>query len=268
MTTTAATRKIVKIDPDKCDGCGFCVPSCAEGAIEIVDGKARLVAENLCDGLGNCLGECPKDAITIEERPAEAFDEEAVEQRLAELDAEDAPAETPASKPDLPCGCPGTMARMFDAADDPEPAGPKPAAPKPTGASSASGESQLRHWPVQLTLLPEQGPIWDGAEVVLAADCAAYAMPDFHDRMLTGKSLAIACPKLDDPSPYVEKLARILKANDVRSITIVRMEVPCCGGLERILDAAEDAAGVKVDRTVTVVGVDGRISQVNGVKVG
>jgi ferredoxin len=211
-------RKIVRIDEDKCDGCGLCVPNCAEGAIRVVDGKARLLGESLCDGLGACLGHCPKGAITIEERQAEDFSEEAVE------------------KARKPCGCPGIMAR-----------------------ESKGTDSKLRHWPVQLTLLPETGPVWKDADVLLAADCAAYALPDFHSRLLKGRSLAVACPKLDDAEFYVEKLSRVFASNAVRSVTVARMEVPCCAGLERIARAAMERSGKKLPMKTVVVGVGGGI---------
>jgi NAD-dependent dihydropyrimidine dehydrogenase PreA subunit len=188
---TTAVRKIVKIDADKCDGCGLCVPSCAEGAIRIIDGKARLVAENLCDGLGNCLGTCPKDAITIEERPAEAFS--------ADRDADASHAHAAAVTalrpvPQVPAGgCPGSMMRLLRPDGAAQPAGgPAPA--------DEQVPSALRHWPVQLVLLPESGPIWDDADVLLAADCVPVVMPDFHRRLLVGKTVAVACPKLDDRS--------------------------------------------------------------------
>ncbi len=274
------TRKIVRIDEDKCDGCGLCVPSCAEGAIRIIDGKARLLAENLCDGLGNCLGECPRDAITIEERAADAFDESAVEEHLTA-----APKPTAAKAP--AGGCPGTMLRKLrEAVDGPAapsaPAGPSAPAAHASSAQDGRGNptdavgglgrsaprSKLGHWPVQLKLLPERGPLWDNADVLLAADCVAFALPDFHERLLEGKTLAIACPKLDDGDAYVDKLARILGANAVRSVTIARMEVPCCGGLVRILQDAIEQAGVTVPLTIVTVTADGRIADVNGVRVG
>jgi ferredoxin len=264
MKTT--TRKIVEIDEDKCDGCGLCVPSCAEGAIRIVDGKARLMAENLCDGLGNCLGACPRGAITIEERPAEAFDEQAVEARKAASAAgesaagcedEASAAGAPAS---LPCGCPGTMARKLSDAPASETAR-QPWRPAP-------GASRLGHWPVQLALVPERGEMWNGADVLLAADCVAYAMGDFHERLLAGRALAVACPKLDDAEAYVTKLARIFAGNQIRSVTVARMEVPCCGGLERIARRALEQADKALPVNVAVIGVDGRTIEVNGLKVG
>ena len=234
---TRAVRNIVTIDEDKCDGCGLCVPSCAEGAIRIVDGKAKLVAENLCDGIGNCLGECPKGAITIEPREVDAFDETAVETHLR--------------KPEPPrpfTGCPGTKLRMMTDADaGATEAGPE-AQPKvrinPNTAPGALPPSGLAHWPVQLALLPETGPLWDGADVVLAADCAAFALNGFHEQVLgRRKTLAIACPKLDDTAPYVEKLARVFAANDVARVTVVRMEVPCCMGLTAVAQQALERAG-------------------------
>lgn len=249
MISTRQTRKIVRIDEDKCDGCGVCVPDCAEGAIQIIEGKARLVAENLCDGLGNCLGSCPQNAITIEERPADEFDEAVVKQHLEKL------AEKPSDP--MPCGCPGTMMRKLQAA----------AAEQDAKASTGPRQSRLGQWPVQLTLLPVTGPIWQDAEVLLAADCVGFAMPDVHERLLGGKTLAVACPKLDDAGAYVQKLATIFASNSIKSITIARMEVPCCGGLEQIVQAALEGAGVTIPVNVVIVSAEGRIMTVNGVKV-
>jgi len=252
--TMTATRKIVHIDENKCNGCGECVPSCAEGAIQVIDGKARLVGENLCDGLGNCLGTCPLGAITIEERPAEAFDELAVRERQAQLAA---PAEPAAEGDRLPCGCPGTMMRKL---------APSGEAPAPPAAPETGGRSQLRHWPVQLTLLPEQGDIWHDADVLLSADCVPCALGDFHDRLLAGRTLAVACPKLDDAAAYVEKLARILAGNAIRSVTIARMEVPCCGGLVRIMQTARARANSRVPVSVVTVAASGEVVDVSEMK--
>jgi ferredoxin len=205
---TKTTRKIVKIDEAKCNGCGQCVPNCMEGAIQIIDGKARLVGENLCDGLGNCLGTCPMDAITIEERPAEEFDEQAVQRKMG---------------------------------------------PVPISAS------QLSHWPVQLALVPVAGPIWEGADVLIAADCVAFALPDFHERLLAGKTLAIACPKLDDIQPYIEKLSAIFAGNDIRSITVAHMEVPCCSGIVYAVREALAQSGKDIPVADVTVAIDGTI---------
>lgn len=247
-----AVRKIVEIDEDKCDGCGRCVPSCAEGAIRIIDGKARLVAENLCDGLGNCLGTCPKGAITIEVRPAQEFDERAV-QAHADSDTKDSRSHSPP----VPAqgGCPGAMMRTLEQ-------GKAPATSPNAGEATEAGPSQLRHWPVQLALLPVSSPIWAGADVLLAADCVAVAMPGFQSRLLAGKTVAVACPKLDDADPYVAKLAQIFANNDIRSVTIAHMEVPCCFALNRIVQAAMDQAG-RMDIPVhqVTVGIDGGVKE-------
>jgi ferredoxin len=267
------TRKIVRIDEDKCDGCGLCVPSCAEGAIRVIDGKARLLAENLCDGLGNCLGKCPKDAIIIEQRPAEEFDEAAVENQKASRaesaeDAEEskasgnskaAPSRAPAHAPGYPRasgGCPGMRLRQL------QPAGSGPQARRPDGAGGPAPASRLGQWPVQLALVPVAGAIWQDADVLIAADCVGFALPDFHERLLAGKTLVIACPKLDDVGPYVEKLTRIFAGNAIRSITVAHMEVPCCGGIVRVVRAALAASG-RMDLRMTdiTVGIDGIISE-------
>jgi NAD-dependent dihydropyrimidine dehydrogenase PreA subunit len=244
-TTTKAMRKIVHIDEDKCNGCGECVPSCAEGAIEIIDGKARLVAENLCDGLGNCLGNCPMDAIRIEDRPADDFDEAAVEQRLEQTREKISP---PAMSHGG--GCPGSMPRKLAS-------GPAVS----SDAKLASGVSRLGQWPVQLTLVPEGGELWAGADVLIAADCVAFAMGNFHDELLVGKTLAIACPKLDNPEPYVRKLARIFAANDIASLKVARMEVPCCMGLVHIVQQALDLAGNDLKLREIVIGLNGEIQR-------
>jgi len=243
---TKTLRKMVRIDEDKCDGCGLCVPDCAEGAIKVIDGKARLLAENLCDGLGACLGVCPKDAITVVDQEVDAFDEEAVEtQRRADTAAAQAPAPTP-------CGCPGTMLRQLD---------PAPLAAEAAPATSPSGRpSRLGQWPVQLSLLPPGGAMWQDADVLICADCVPFAMGDFHERLLAGKKLAIACPKLDNVQPYVDKLAAVFSTAAVKSITVAHMEVPCCTGILMVVRNALAQAG-RTDipvRDVTV-GLDGTI---------
>lgn len=229
-----ATRKIVRIDEDKCDGCGLCVPDCAEGAIQVIDGKAKLLGENLCDGLGACLGVCPRDAITIEERPADEFDETAVDA-----------ARAAAAKPELPCGCPGTMARTLSPQTAPD-------------EQETTRKSQLSHWPVQLALVPPSGAMWKDADVLIAADCVAFAMPDFHERLLAGRAVVIACPKLDDVGPYIDKMTRIFADNPIRSVTVAHMEVPCCMGIVMAAKTAMDNSGrTDIPFAEITVGVDG-----------
>lgn len=232
------TRKIVKIDESKCDGCGQCVPSCAEGAIKIENGKAKLAADNLCDGLGNCLGTCPKDAITIEERPADEFDEQAVK---AAQKAEDHSCHSPT----ISGGCPGSAVRSFAQNDAPAASSPRP------------GLSRLKQWPIQLHLLPTGGKVWQNADVLIAADCTAFALGGFHDELLAGKALAIACPKLDDTDVYVEKLTEIFRNNEIRSLTVARMSVPCCGGIVDIVTKALEQANKQLALRVVTIELDG-----------
>jgi len=222
--TTRTVRKIVKIDEEKCDGCGLCVPSCVEGALQIVDGKARLISEVYCDGLGACLGECPQDAITIEEREAEDFSEEAVK--------ETQPIEKPARAGSQP-GCPSarmtTFGRLQSAAVAAE--------------DRAFQPSQLGHWPIQLTLVPPRAPFLQGSDLVLAADCVPFACGSFHRDFLKGHSLLIACPKLDDLNAHYEKLTEILRQSDISSLTVIHMEVPCCSNLAAMAGQAAIRAG-------------------------
>jgi ferredoxin len=231
-------RKVIRIDEEKCNGCGECATACAEGAIEIVDGKAKLVSETYCDGLGNCLAECPEGAITIEEREAVPFDEQAVAKHLTDLE----------SKSKLPCGCPGTMARQLERHSVPQ--------TYPTGQPMPS---ELAHWPVQLTLLPPTAPFLQGADLLLVADCVPFALPDFHSRFLRGRAVAVGCPKLDNPEFYVEKLTEILKRSSVRSLTVIHMEVPCCSGLTRIASAALAACEKEVPAQDVTVSIQGEV---------
>ncbi len=238
--TAKTLRKIIRIDEDKCDGCGACVPACVEGAISIVDGKARLVSETYCDGLGVCLGECPRGAITIEERPAEAFDEVAAKRHMQEDRVE---------KQRLPCGCPSSTIANFDRTDV-------------SSATPGDGErpqSLLGHWPVQLTLVPPGAPFLQGADVVLSADCAPFAYAGFHREFLQSRALLVACPKLDDWQAHLDKLSKILRQSTVRSITIVRMEVPCCSGLTTMARRAIAASGKDVPLREVTVGVNGEL---------
>ncbi len=233
-------RQIVKIDEEKCDGCGQCIIDCPEGALKLIDGKARMVKESFCDGLGVCIGGCPQDAITIEEREADAFDEEAVQKNMAAAEA----AKSQAAP--TPCACPGSALREM-------------ARPQATAAAAGEMPSQLGHWPIQLTLVPPQAPFLQGADVLLAADCAPFAIADFHARFLQGRALLVGCPKLDDSQSYVRKLADILKQAAIKRFTIVRMEVPCCSGLCQIMKLAMEEAGLSVPVRDVTLSVDGRV---------
>jgi len=227
-------RKIIKIDEELCDGCGRCVPACAEGSIRIVDGKARLAAENLCDGLGACLGHCPQDAIHIEIREADAFDETAVEKNMVK------PAKAPAYG-----GCPSARLMSFDK-------------PSPTAATTdAPQASALANWPVQLKLIPVTAPFLQGANLLLAADCAPFAYADFHRELLTGKVLLMGCPKLDDAPAYQDKLAAILTENPIRSLTVAHMEVPCCSGLVHLARQALASSGSNLELQTVCIGIKG-----------
>jgi ferredoxin len=237
-------RRIVKIDEELCDGCGQCVPGCAEGAMEIIDGKARLVSESYCDGLGACLGECPNGAITIVEREADDFDEEAVEAYLKEK------AEKPVEVP-LACGCPSTQVQTF--------------IPTASGKEAIADNSQLRtqstlsHWPVQINLVPPTAPFLKGADLLVAADCTPLAYPNFHKDFLKDKVVMIGCPKFDDVEDYILKFTEIFKNADIKSITALIMEVPCCSGLPMIVKRAMDAAGKDIPMEEIVVSVKGDI---------
>ena len=244
-------RKIVEIDEDKCNGCGLCVPSCAEGAISMVDGKARLAADNLCDGLGACLGECPQDAIRIIDREADEFDEAAVEQHLLPARPESSGATAPhAGHHHAPGGgCPGSRVTSFAA---------KPA----QDAGAAPGErqpSELRQWPVQLHLVPVTAPYFQNADLLVAADCAPFAYGGFHRDFLTGKALVIGCPKLDDLNVYQQKLTEIFRSSTIKSVTVVRMEVPCCGGIVAVTRKALADSGKNIPFSEVTVGIQGDI---------
>jgi len=236
-----ARRKIVTIDEDKCTGCGQCVHACAEAAIEIVDGKAKLIGEVYCDGIGACLGSCPEDAITIEEREADAFDEKAVAERIRKLNA-------PAG------GCPSVA--LKDLGHGQHAACPSAAVSEPKG----SGDFSLRSWPIQLTLVPPAAPFLQGADIVLVADCTAFARPSLLSEMASGKPVLIACPKLDDASAYVEKLTELFQEARPRTLTIVHMSVPCCHGLTHIARQALDRSEAEVPVTEVTVGVEGEIA--------
>jgi ferredoxin len=257
--TTTINRPIIEIDEELCDGCGLCIPGCHEGALAIVDGKARLVGEVLCDGLGACLGECPRGALTLVEREAPPFDEEAVEQRLEEL--RQAPQE-PVEKP-MGCGCPGSAAGRIER---PTAGGGCPGAAagmvEKTGEGQASGtfESALEHWPVKLRLMnPQNPPFPPGSRLLLAADCAPVAHPSLHGELMPGKAIAIACPKFEDPQATLDKLTALYDAAAPSEVTVVRMEVPCCTGLSAVAHKAAELANRDVTVTDMVLTRDGRL---------
>ena len=238
--TTKLIRKIVKIDEEKCDGCGVCVPSCAEGALQIIDGKAKLISESYCDGLGACLGECPNGAIVIEEREADEFDEEAVQQHSKEKEH---------TGEELPCGCSAAAVTQFEREDDTE----------ATSGTTVRQQSQLNHWPVQLTLVPPVAPFLQKADVVLAADCVPFAYANFHNDFLKDRALLIACPKLDDFTAHQKKLTDILKQSDIKNLTVVHMEVPCCSGLVHMAKQAISASGKKIPLSEVTIGARGEV---------
>ncbi|NLM21494.1 MAG: 4Fe-4S dicluster domain-containing protein [Peptococcaceae bacterium] len=224
-------RKIVEIDQEKCNGCGLCIDACHEGALQLVDGKAKLVSDEYCDGLGDCLPECPTGAIRIIEREAKPFDEELVKQKMQEA-AKKAAANSP-----LPCGCPGSLATLIHKDTTPENSAGQAQA-SPAQSETQERPSELRQWPVQLNLINTQASYLKNADLLIAADCTAYACASFHEKFMKGKITLIGCPKLDDNQYYTDKIAEILKLNNPNSVTVVRMQVPCCGG---IVKAVKDA---------------------------
>ena len=245
-------RKIIEIDRERCDGCGLCVPSCAEGAIQIIDGKATLTAEKYCDGLGACLGECPTGALTITERTADEFDEHAVEKLLTEKKKEPEPS----ARTVLPMasgGCPSSrMMQSFGPMAD----GTGPGVPAATGAPA---ESALNHWPVQIMLVPPTAPFLKGADLLVLADCVPVAFPTLHRDFLKGKAVMMGCPKFDNTQAYIEKFAQIARHSGIRSITAVVMEVPCCTALPVIVKKGLKLAGATIPMEEVVISVRGKI---------
>lgn len=233
-------RQIIKIDEELCNGCGLCAEACHEGAITMVDGKAKLIRDDYCDGLGNCLPVCPTGAISFEEREAAAFDEAAVN---AKMEAEKQKVE------DLPCGCPGSQSRSFSN---------KVASSQERAVEHTVQESQLRQWPVQIKLVPVNAPYFDNANLLIAADCTAYAYGNFHNEFMKNKVTIIGCPKLD-AGDYSEKLTAILSENNIKSVTVVRMEVPCCGGIEHAVKQALMNCGKMIPWQVVTISADGNI---------
>ena len=243
-------RQIIHIDEDKCIGCGLCAEACHEGAIEMVDGKAKLVRENFCDGFGDCLPACPADAISFEEREAPAYDEEAV--RLSKMNKEQEKEMNTMDheNPNHQGGCPGSKMMQFRREEEAE---------DNSGAvNTFRPVSRLAQWPCQIKLVPTVAPFFDGAKLLIAADCTAYAYANMHEDFMKGKTTIIGCPKLDGVD-YTEKLAEIISNNDIKSVTIVRMEVPCCGGLQRAAENALRMSGKFIPWQVVTISRDGRI---------
>ena len=241
-----AARNIVKIDEEKCNGCGQCAAACAEGAIQIVDGKARLVSEIYCDGLGACIGHCPEDAITIEQRDAADFDEEATKTHLARQEKAKAPSSFV---------CPGTAAQQLKQKGE--------SAPQ---TAAAKVPSHLGQWPVQLKLVSPHAPYFASADLLLVADCVAFAMGDFHSRFLKDRSITVGCPKLDDVQFYIEKLAAILQANKLNSLSVIHMEVPCCHGLTHIAREAIARNKIEMDFEDVTIDLRGNVSRTQKVR--
>lgn len=263
-------RKIIKIDEDKCTGCGVCIPNCPEGALQVIDNKARLISDLFCDGLGACIGHCPEGAIKIEEREAEEYSEKKVMENIVKHGANTIKAhlqhlkehgetkyyneavlvlkekniEIP-SEEKIPCGCPGTMVKEVNQ--------------ETKAGNNAKQASALRQWPIQLGLLPVQAPFFQNTDLLVASDCVAYANANFHSGLLSGKSLVIGCPKLDDIEAYQEKLTQIFQQNDIKSVTVAIMEVPCCYGMYAAVEEAINKSGKKIPLIKKIISVSGDI---------
>jgi len=247
-------RKIIEIDEKKCNGCGRCMIACPEGALELVNGKAKIVKDIYCDGLGACIGECPEGALKIIEREAGSFDEEAVEKRkrrgrkpLAQGQKAPRPVKPAKFKESLPCGCPSSTVMDLKTTRNPGP------------GTAGEIHSELSHWPIKLKLLPPEAPFLKGANLVLLADCAAAAYPNLHPHLLRGRAIVMACPKFDDLDGHINRLAAILEASRPKSLTVVIMEVPCCRGLLFAAEKAIELSGVKVPLIRMVISRDGKI---------
>jgi ferredoxin len=230
-------RKIIRIDEEKCNGCGLCAKACHEGAIGMVSGKAKLLRDDYCDGLGDCLPACPTGAISFEEREAKEYDEAAVKKSKLNKQGET-----------LACGCPGTQSKTIHRENECEAVYP----------NISENKSQLSQWPVQIKLAPVNAPYFADANLLIAADCTAYAYGDFHNRFIRNKVTLIGCPKLDE-GDYSDKLTEIIRSNNIKSVTVVRMEVPCCGGIENAVKRALQSSGKMIPWQVVTISTDGRI---------
>ncbi|MGE4298750.1 MAG: ATP-binding protein [Desulfovibrionaceae bacterium] len=240
-------RKIIEIDEEKCNGCGLCVPNCAEGSLVIVDGKAKVIADRYCDGLGACLGHCPQGALRIIEREADAFDEAAVEAMLAKQGRAPLHAAAQHAAP-APGGCPGARVHTLT-----------PCQQANIPRAQAGGASALSHWPVQIRLVPPSAPFLKGANLLVTADCAPVACPSYHSDFLPGRVALLGCPKFDDVQSYVDKFAAIMTEAAIASVLVMQMEVPCCSGLAMIVDAARKQAGCNVPVEVAVISLKGEV---------
>lgn len=255
-----AVRKIVCIDESKCNGCGLCIPNCAEGALDIIEGKAKLIKEIYCDGLGACLGHCPQDAITIIERDADEFNEEAVQEMLKEHGTTIKPSHTASIG-----GCPGSTVRQFNHEEHAHEGGcPGSRMRIIQGKEIIETEdvklsSKLRQWPVQLQLVPASAPYLKNADLLVTADCVPFAYANYHNDFLKDKAVVVGCPKLDDTMYYSEKLKDIISLNDLESITVLRMEVPCCGGISQAAKMGRDMSGINIPIKVITISVEGEV---------
>lgn len=243
-------RSIIRIDEDLCTGCGECIIACAEGALALVDGKARLVSEVYCDGLGACLGECPTGALMIEEREAEDFDEAAVEEHLKSMESASCGPAAAEEEASLPCGCPGSRVRVISPRASAEDEGP-----------GLTLRSELCQWPIKLQLLGPRAPFLKDADLLLMADCTAVAFPDLHRKFLRGHAVALGCPKLDDLEAHISRLAEILKGARPRSLTVVHMEVPCCHGFVYAAEKAIRLSGAEIPLRRVQIGINGEIME-------
>ena len=249
--TKSAIRKIVQIDEELCDGCGLCIPSCAEGALKIIDGKARLVSDKYCDGLGACLGNCPRGAIKITERTAEEFDEIAAKAHVEKQEAHPKPGQQHPANGKLACGCPSTMMRQFHTSEG--------IVDAVTPNSSVLMRSELTHWPVQIRLVPPTAPFLKNAELVVIADCVPFAYPALHRDFIKNHVVMVGCPKFDDIQSYYEKFVAIFRTAGLRSVTVVSMEVPCCSGIQHAVEEAVRQSGTDTPLEQIVISLQGQI---------